>query len=206
MENNKSHNKSHDISNEEDQKDEYNSESSDMMGLDSEALKNELEKFKEGLLNNEFITLFNEKLRENIPMIKDTIQKEVVDQVPDINMITNIRGMISDIAELHSKIQFVHDDLYDQFKIIGSDVKEVYMQLEAAFAKTSRERADMVMHMKEVETQMSTMSVKVNKIISKTAKIDEFMDDVVSQFEIQLMLDHQDEVDRHQVALYGLTD
>jgi hypothetical protein len=45
----------------------------------------------------------------------------------------------------------VREDIYEEFEVIGHNVKEVYVQLDAAFAKTIRERSNMQLQIKEFE-------------------------------------------------------
>lgn len=99
--------------------------------------------------------------------------------MPDIDQLSNIRKHESEIQELYSKIQQTVDGLHREFKIIGVDVKEVYIQLEAAFGRTQRERANHLLHMNKIDEKLKLMYNKQNKIVERTSKLDRFVEEMI---------------------------
>ena len=70
-------------------------------------------------------------------------------------MIDSIQGCIDDIKAARQETADVNTKINERFKMIGADIKEVYVMLEAAFARTRRERADFESNLRRYRDEIS---------------------------------------------------
>lgn len=121
-------------------------------------------------------------------------------------MLPTIHAILRDLGSIRLESNENRDKIFKGFDDIGADVKEVYSQLDAAFNKNTRERADMNVEVKKLTDKMEEVTAKNNNLFDRTMRFDDFIEDVITQQEMQLALDAQDESDKRSVALFGLMD
>lgn len=135
---------------------------------------------RNNILDQDVGRIFDMKVRECLPIIREDIQKELIDKIPNLDMLNKVQHCLDDITKAREEAAQVREDIYERFEVIGHDVKEVYVQLDAAFAKTIRERSNMQLQIKEFEDQMSNLGWKSATLNKKVVKLDHFMEDVIT--------------------------
>lgn len=106
--------------------------------------------------------MFTELLGESLSMILTEVRTNVVEKIEGFDMIAKIKDVFPELERISDVVVDTKNDLYRQFSIIGVDVKDVYIQLEAAFARTKRERADMNIYMKRIDVEIIKLKTRVN--------------------------------------------
>jgi len=86
--------------------------------------------------------------------------------------------------------------VFSQFKVIGINVKEVYEQLDTAFNRTCRERADLLVYMGKTDDELKELKLQSEAFEDKMSQFESLTNDFVAGLEMQLALEFQDEIDR----------
>jgi hypothetical protein len=98
-------------------------------------------------LSGEITDLINKKIEENKEPTRVDISDNVIQKLSGIEALKELPRLLQNIDGIVSEMKEAKSDLYSRFAVVGHDVKDVYLQLDSAFAKTTRERADLKVYM-----------------------------------------------------------
>ena len=70
------------------------------VGMDLDVLREELDRFREELMDDFVLKMIEDKLEENLPVIKEMVQTELIDTIPDIDYVVKIKDIIAEMVSL----------------------------------------------------------------------------------------------------------
>ena len=70
------------------------------VGMDLDVLREELDRFREELMDDFVLKMIEDKLEENLPVIKEMVQTELIDTIPDIDYVVKIKDIMAEMVSL----------------------------------------------------------------------------------------------------------